>query len=174
MRLLRTVCVLLCLVHNACGQRHTRSKRLGQQGGAMPKTNHEQLFGTDNRCIVYVLNHYGFLWNIVRRSCRPTAVPPRLSSPQVHTIEFVAYHPHLDIYIEWPWSDFQCPGYDGRAWWYWLNSTAVKPHTLAPADCNRRPYSGEDMVPQPFVHWILNTRADIVKETGLPVCVPGA
>lgn len=89
---------------------------------------------------------------------------------QVHTIEYVAYHPQLDIYLEWPWSDYQCPGFEGRAWWYWLNSTIVKPHTLAPDGCPRRTYSGSpNDHPNRFVDWILNTRADIVKETGLPV-----
>lgn len=88
----------------------------------------------------------------------------------MHTIEYVAYHPQLDIYLEWPWSDYQCPGYEGRAWWYWLNSTAVKPHTMAPPGCPRRTYSGPpEEHPQRFVDWILNTRADIVKQTGLAV-----
>ncbi len=91
---------------------------------------------------------------------------------QVHTIEYVAYHPQLDIYLEWPWSDYQCPGYEGRAWWYWLNSTIVRPHTEAPREgCVRRPYSGSPQDnPDRFVDWILNTRAEIVKATGLPVC----
>ncbi len=56
------LCCVITLCTAAASERLGR-KRLGSKG---PKTDHESLFGRDNRCVVYVLNHYGFLWNIVR------------------------------------------------------------------------------------------------------------